>query len=94
MGKNKFPHVSTVMWPSPDRTMSAIRLSLHFAKWACGERKSITKLNAGIALCRQHGDNRTRELLEQLLEGSEHSEAWLDAQLNLVTQVGEAHYLA
>ena len=58
------------------------------------ERSSITKLNQGIELCRNLGDNGTRELLEGLLEGSEESESWLDAQIGLIEQVGDANYLA
>ena len=58
------------------------------------ERASITKLNQGIELCRNLGDNGSRELLEGLLEGSEGSEAWFEAQLTLIDQVGEANYLA
>jgi bacterioferritin len=58
------------------------------------ERASITKLNQGIELCRNLGDNGSRELLEELLEGSEGSEAWFEAQLTLIDQVGEANYLA
>ncbi len=58
------------------------------------ERASITKLNQGIELCRNLGDNGSRELLEELLEGSEQSEAWFEAQLTLINQVGEANYLA
>lgn len=58
------------------------------------EQQSITKLNEGIELCRKHRDNHTCDILEMLLKGSEEAEAWLDAQLNLVNQVGEANYLA
>lgn len=58
------------------------------------ERASISKLNEGIQLCRDSGDNRTRELLEQLLEGSEESESWFEAQLTVIDQVGQANYLA
>ena len=65
-----------------------LRIGLEF------ERASITKLNEGIGLCRGLGDNNSRELLEELLEGSEGSESWLEAQLNLIEQVGEANYLA
>lgn len=65
-----------------------LRIGLEF------ERTSITKLNEGIGLCRSLGDNGSRELLEGLLEGSEGSENWLEAQLNLIEQVGEANYLA
>ena len=65
-----------------------LRIGLEF------ERSSIMKLNEGIGLCRGLGDNGSRELLEELLEGSEGSESWLEAQLNLIEQVGEANYLA
>ena len=65
-----------------------IQISLGF------ERASITKLNEGIQLCRDSRDNRTRELLEELLEGSEESESWFEAQLTVIDQVGEANYLA
>lgn len=58
------------------------------------ERASITKLNEGIQLCRDSRDNRTRELLEELLKGSEESESWFEAQLTVIDQVGEANYLA
>ena len=58
------------------------------------ERASIRKLNEGIELSHSLGDNRTREMLEELLEDSEAAEAWFEAQVNLVEQVGEANYLA
>ena len=58
------------------------------------EKATIAGLNRGIELCLNLGDNRTRELLEGLLEGSESSAGWLEAQLNLISQVGEANYLA
>ena len=65
-----------------------LRIGLEF------ERSSIGRLNEGIQLCRNLGDNGTREMLEGLLEGSEESASWLEAQLNLIDQVGEANYLA
>ena len=40
------------------------------------------------------GDNGTRELLEDILEGEEEHADWLETQLELIRQVGEAHYLA
>ena len=39
-------------------------------------------------------DNGSRELLEGILEGEEEHADWLEAQLELIRQVGDAHYLA
>jgi bacterioferritin len=58
------------------------------------EKEAIERLNRGIALCVQHGDNGSRELLEGILEGEEAHADWLESQLELISQVGEAHYLA
>jgi bacterioferritin len=58
------------------------------------ERDSITRLNAGIATCVASGDNGSRDLLENLLEGEEGHADWLETQLELINQVGEALYLA
>ena len=58
------------------------------------ERDAIGRLNRGIALCLSRGDNGSRELLEDILEGEERHADWLESQLELIRQVGEAHYLA
>jgi bacterioferritin len=58
------------------------------------ERQAIDRLNGGIALCVQHGDNGSRELLEKILIGEEEHADWLEAQLGLIRQLGDAHYLA
>jgi bacterioferritin len=58
------------------------------------ERAAITSLNAAIELCRSLGDNGSRELLEDILKGEEEHANWLEAQLTLIAQVGEANYLA
>ena len=58
------------------------------------EREAIDRLNRGIALCVERGDNGSRELLEDILEGEEEHADWLETQLELVRQVGDAHYLA
>ena len=44
--------------------------------------------------CVEAGDNGSRELLENILEGEEKHADWLETQLELIDQVGEAHYLA
>ena len=58
------------------------------------EYESIERLNIGIAKCLELGDNGTRELLEQILEGEEEHADWLETQLGLIGQLGETNYLA
>lgn len=58
------------------------------------EREAITRLNRGIALCVEHGDNGSRDLLAEILEGEEEHADWLESQLSLVEQLGQSLYLA
>ena len=58
------------------------------------EVKHVDRLNNGIKLAREHGDNGTADLLESILEGTEKHVDFLEAQLTLIKQVGEANYLA
>ncbi len=58
------------------------------------ETDAIRRLNDGIALCTKAGDNGSRELLVSILEGEEEHADWLEAQLQLIAQLGEALYLA
>lgn len=58
------------------------------------EKSAIKSLNSAIELCRSLGDNGSRELLEGLLTGEEAHANWIEAQLTLIEQAGEAHYLA
>ena len=58
------------------------------------EAEAIDRLNRGIARSVELGDNGTRELLEDILVGEESHADWLETQLELVRQVGDAHYLA
>ncbi len=58
------------------------------------EYEAIERLNRGIALCVQQGDNGSRDLLAEILEGEEDHADWLESQLALVDQLGSAHYLA
>ena len=58
------------------------------------EKAAIKALNAGIEVCRSLGDNGSRELLENILLGEEEHANWLESQLTLLAQVGEANYLA
>ena len=58
------------------------------------ETEAIDRLNQGIPVCAEHGDNRSRELLELILAGEEEHAEWLETQLVLIDQLGEALYLA
>lgn len=58
------------------------------------ETEAIQRLNDAIELARSKGDNGSRELLEDILEGEEHSADWLEAQLHLVKEIGKERYLA
>ena len=58
------------------------------------ETEAIARLNKAIALCRDKGDNGTRDLLENILKGEEDGADWLEAQLHLVDEVGKERYLA
>lgn len=58
------------------------------------EKDAIAALNAGIALCRDKGDNGSAELLEEILEGEEEHADWLETQLAAIDQVGAQNYLA
>jgi bacterioferritin len=58
------------------------------------ERSAIKLLNDGVKLCRDAGDNGTRELLEGILVSEEHHADWLETQLRLVAHVGVENYLA
>jgi bacterioferritin len=58
------------------------------------EREAIERLNRGIALSVDRDDNGTRELLEDILNGEEDHADWLETQLELIRQVGDAHYLS
>ena len=58
------------------------------------EREAIDRLNRGIRQCADTGDNGSRDLLEEMLGGEEDHADWLETQLELIAQVGEAHYLA
>ena len=58
------------------------------------EKDAIARLNAGIETARTNSDNGSREMLEKILKGEEEHANWLEAQLELIKQVGEGNYLA
>ena len=58
------------------------------------EAVAIPLLNRSIEACRQAGDNGSEQLLKSILVSEEEHVDWLEAQLEQVKQLGEAHYLA
>lgn len=58
------------------------------------EREAVTRLTHGIKLLGEHADHGSRMLLETILASEEEHLDWLDAQLDLMDQVGEPNYLA
>ena len=58
------------------------------------EVDAIARLNKGIPVCVDVGDNGTREILEAILEDEEAHLDWLEAQHDLLEQVGVQNYLA
>jgi bacterioferritin len=58
------------------------------------ETDAITRYNRGIQLCHDTGDAVSRALLERLVaDETEHAD-WLEAQLDLIANVGHENYLA
>lgn len=58
------------------------------------EMEALPRLQKGIETCREKGDNNSRHLLEEILEEEEEHVDWLEAQLQLIEQVGVQNYLA
>lgn len=58
------------------------------------ETEAIARLKPGIELCRSHNDHGTAVLLEGILASEEEHFDYLGKQIDLVTAIGEANYLA
>ncbi len=58
------------------------------------EYVAIERLNRGIKLAREAGDNGTREMLEKILVSEEEHTDWLETQLETIRQIGVPNYLA
>jgi len=58
------------------------------------ELEAVERLNKGITVCNEVGDNNSRHLLEEILEDEEEHIDWIESQLSLVEQVGIQNYLA
>jgi len=58
------------------------------------EKDAVARLNAGVQLCREEGDNGTRALLEKILVDEEEHVDWIEAQLQQIEAMGLENYLA
>ncbi len=58
------------------------------------EYAAVERLNRGVALAVEQGDNGSRELLEAILVSEEEHIDWLETQLETIRQVGAENYLA
>jgi bacterioferritin len=58
------------------------------------EAVALPLLNKSIEACRAAGDNGSEHMLIDILTSEEEHVDWLEAQFELIKQVGEAHYLA
>ena len=57
------------------------------------ELAAVKMYNDAVALCRDEGDNASRELFERLLKNEEEHVDWLEAQLHQIKEMGYERYL-
>jgi bacterioferritin len=58
------------------------------------EMVAIPLLQKGMQLCRDAGDHGSEDLLLRILKNEEEHVDWIEAQLELIKQIGESGYLA
>ena len=58
------------------------------------ELAAIPRLNNGIKVATEVGDNASRELFEEILVDEEKHADWLEAQLYMIGEIGIENYLA
>ena len=58
------------------------------------ELQAVPRLNKAIACATAAHDNGSRDLFEKILVDEEHHVDWLEAQLHMMSEVGEGNYLA
>jgi bacterioferritin len=58
------------------------------------EYGAVERLNRGVKLCVEKGDNTSREILEKILGEEEHHVDWLETQIGLVKSIGLERYLS
>jgi bacterioferritin len=58
------------------------------------EQEARTRLNDGLALCREHGDGTSEEILRNILVSEEEHIDWIETQLSIIDKIGEQLYLS
>jgi bacterioferritin len=58
------------------------------------EQDAVKRLNRGITLATEKGDNGTRALFERILVSEEEHIDWLEAQIQQIKDIGPENYLA
>jgi len=58
------------------------------------EYTAVKRLNKGVEICVEKGDNGSRDLLEGILTDEEEHIDWLEAQLHAISEMGIENYLA
>ena len=58
------------------------------------EKKGVATYNAAIALCMEHTDAGSRDLMERMVVESEESVDWAESQFDLIKMVGIENYLS
>ena len=58
------------------------------------EMRAHKRLNDGLELCRQRGDNASEELLRAILVNEEEHIDWIETQLDVIAKVGLELYLS
>jgi bacterioferritin len=58
------------------------------------EYKAVARLTGAIALCRDKGDSTSEDILRAIQRGEEEHIDFLETQLGVIKQIGEALYLS
>lgn len=58
------------------------------------EIDAVAMYNNAVQICREEGDNASRELFERLLKDEEEHVDWLEAQMHQIHELGYERYLS
>ena len=58
------------------------------------EYRAVKRLNDGMMLCREKGDQGSEDILRKILVSEEEHVDWLETQIGLIEKLGETAYLA
>ena len=58
------------------------------------EVAAVAMYNRAVQVCREEGDNASRELFERLLKDEEEHVDWLEAQVHQIGEMGYERYLS